>query len=180
MATDEKLSPEKDQLRKDQGSTYQKAVDFMAKETASASLEIDDYIVTLACEEAEGMYHLMENGDMHWVIPEPEDNQHVEIIVQDKEDLRFIPGLIIHVRLFDKDGKLNGEKDIPFIWHPFLLHYGINWKIEGEGDYTAEVTIKAPTFCRHDEYLGERYKNDVTVTLGPVHLVPDRSEHGGE
>ena len=180
MATQEPLSAEKDKLRKDQGVTYQKALEYMQGETANASVQVGDYIVTLACEEAEGMYHLMDEGTLEWVIPDLEDNQHVEIVVQDKEDLRFIPGLEVHVKLFDSEGNLTEEKDIPFIWHPFLLHYGINWKINGEGDYTAKVTIKAPKFCRHDEFIGKRYPKDVDVTLGPVHLKPDRSEHGGE
>jgi alkyl sulfatase BDS1-like metallo-beta-lactamase superfamily hydrolase len=180
MATQEPLSAAKDKLRKDQGEAYQRALDYMAVETASAQVEADDYIITLACEEAEGMYHVMENGELEWRVPPAEENQHVEVAVQSKLDKRFMGGLDITCKLFDSDGKLIGEKVQPYIWHPFLDHYGVNWVIPGEGDYTAEVTIKRPTFCRHDEFIGKLFQNDVTVKLGPVHLVPDRSEHGGE
>lgn len=179
MATQEPLSAQKDKLRKDQGNAFQAALEYMQTEAANAQAEVGDYVVTLACEEAEGMYHLM-NGELEWMIPAPDENQHVEIVVQDKDDMRFLPGLEIWCELFDKDGKSVGKKQQPFIWHPFLDHYGINWVIPGEGDYTAEVTIKAPTYCRHDEFIGKRYAEDLTVKLGPVHLVPDRSEHGGE
>lgn len=180
MATDQPLSPQKDKLRKDQGATYQAALEFMKTEAAHASVEVDDYIITTACEEAEGMYHGRGENQLEWMIPDPDDNQHFEVIVQDKEDLRFLPGLEIHYKLFNGQNDLVWESDIPFIWHPFLLHYGINGKIPTEGDYTAEVTVGLPKFHRHDEFVGKRYPKTVTAKIGPVHLVPERSEHGGE
>lgn len=180
MATQEPLSATKDKLRREQGEAYQRALEYMQTETACAQTEADDYIITLACEEAEGMYHKQADGSLEWTIPAPEDNQHVEVAVQSKLDKRFMPGLDISCKLFDDKGELVGEKVQPYIWHPFLDHYGINWKIPGEGDYTAEITIKQPTFCRHDEFIGKLFQRDVTVKLGPIHLVPDRSEHGGE
>lgn len=180
MATNQPLSPEKVNLRNAQGEAYQRALEYMQKETVNASVFIDDYIITVACEEAEGMYHNTEDGQTGWMIPHLEENQHLEVVIQDREDKRFIPNLKVHVKLVDAQGNLTEEKDVPFIWHPFLFHYGINWTIPKEGDYMAEVTVSYPSFHRHDENVGDRYKRTVTASVGPLHLVPERSEHGGE
>ena len=30
---------------------------------------------------------------------------------------------------------------MPFLWHPYLYHYGTNAKVPGEGPYTVRVRI---------------------------------------
>ena len=67
---------------------------------------------------------------------------------------------------------------LPFVWHPLLYHYGANIQIPLEGEYKIKVTIKAPSFARHDENLGNRYQNDVTIDLGPINMVPGQITHG--
>lgn len=163
-----------------QGNTYTLALDEMKDEDVYASTVQDDYIISLACENAEGMYMYNNLRKLHWMIPEPSENQHVEIVVQDKDDKRFLPGLEVFCKLLDEDKKVVANLHIPFIWHPFLFHYGMNTSIPKEGKYRAEVTIQKPSFHRHDEEVGKRYEKDVTVTLGPVHLKPGRKEHGAE
>ncbi len=170
----------KQQLAIDQGVTFKAALDLMREDTANASNEIDDYIVTLACEEAEGMYMVQQDGSLMWEIPDPEDNLHLEVAVQDKLDGRFLPHLEVSCKLLDESDQITEEKTVPFIWHTFLFHYGTNWQIPKEGEYTGVITIKQPHFHRHDEVAGKRYLKDVIVTLGPIHLKPGRKEHGEE
>lgn len=143
-----------------------------------AESEIDDYIVTIASEEAEGTYQLSSDG-LKWQMPEKPKNTHLEIIVRDKHDNRFIPGLQIHGKVM-KDDQVIEEADFPFYWHPFLYHYGHNFHIDEEGEYHVEVHIPAPTFPRHDEIKGKRYPKDVTVKLGPIQLEQGRKPHGPE
>ena len=145
----------KKQLALNQGLAFSQALEEMRQETVNATTEVDDYIITIAFENAEGMY-MLHNNDLTWEIPAPEENLHVEVVVQDKQDQRFIPGLEIYCSLFNTAGKLIGEKRQPFIWHTFLWHYGINWTIPKEGDYIAQVKILQPKFCRHDEEVGNR------------------------
>jgi hypothetical protein len=181
MGMNSPIEKEKKQLlARAQGDTFMLALNEMQTEDAHASIEVDDYIVSLACEDAEGMYMDADTGKLHWMVPEEQANQHVEVVVQDKDDKRFLPGLEIYCRLFDEKKKEVVHVQIPFIWHPFLFHYGINTTIPKKGKYTAEVTIKKPQFHRHDETYGKRYEKDVTVRLGPVALTPGRKEHGEE
>ena len=58
----------------------------------------------------------------------------------------------------------------PFIWHPWVYHYGRNWRVAEEGDYTLEISIKAPSFPRHDKKNGQRYADDVDVTFNNVKI----------
>ena len=163
-----------------QGDTYALALDEMKEEDVSASIQVDDYIISLACEDAEGMYMYNSKDTLAWMIPEKSDNQHFEVVVQDKDDKRFIPGLEIHAQLLGENKKIVAEMVVPFIWHPFLFHYGTNCKIPKAGKYYAKIHIKKPPFHRHDEVYGKRYKKDVSVTLGPIKLKPGRKIHGEE
>lgn len=170
----------KENLAKAQGTTYALALDEMKTEDIHAKVEIEDYILSVACEDAEGMYMYNSQGKLHWMVPDKKDNQHFEVVVQDKDDKRFIPGLDVKAQLLNEDKKVIADMKVPFIWHPFLFHYGTNCSIPKKGKYFAVVTVRKPAFHRHDETFGKRYENDVNVTLGPITLTPGRKEHGEE
>lgn len=171
----------KQKARARQGNTYNVALELLENTANNFAQEVaGDYRLTLVCEDAEGAYVLEEitpgNPGLVWRSPLLKENQHIEIAVQDKEDLRFIPYLDVFCRLYNAENKLLGEKLQPFIWHPYLDHYGENWTLHGEGDYFVEVTVKKAKFPRHDETLGDRYKADVQIRFGPLHLIPGRRE----
>lgn len=169
----------KEQIAREEGRAYERALELMKSETSHAQAEADDYIITVAAEEAEGMYDFSD-GRLDWHVPSGELDQHIEVVVQDKEDRRFVPGLEVTCKLYAVDGNFVDEKRQEFIWHPFLYHYGQNWNIPGPGKYTARLTIRKPHWPRHDEMKGKRYAKDVTVEVGPLELKPGRKPHGPE
>jgi uncharacterized protein involved in high-affinity Fe2+ transport len=125
------------------------------------------YVVGYAHEEAEGMY-AREDGELVW--QEPDGNIHLEISVRDGGDDRFVPGLNVFLTLLDDQGEQVGTERMPFLWHPWLYHYGKNWEIPGDGRYTLQVRIEPPEFMRHDEKNGNRYAEEVRVTFETVDL----------
>ncbi len=161
-------------LSQKQGEAYKETLDFFMELHTSVQQETDDYIITGAFEEAEGMYTPDVEGELVWLTPDLNQNQHIEVMVQDKENLKFVPYLEIYCKLVDGQDGLVGEKKQRFIWHPFLYHYGENWQIPKEGQYHLEVTIREPLFRRHKKKEGNRYTKDVTVKLPPVELVPGK------
>lgn len=165
-------------LEKAQGVAYQAALELMKHMDNYVKVEADDYVIHVVSEEAEGTYQLSK-GELQWHVPEASFNTHMEIVVQDKHDLRFIPELKIRARVL-KEGKLVEEKEFPFFWHPFLNHYGSNFHIAEAGAYHVEVHIAAPEFPRHDEVKGKRYAKDVVVKVGPLQLEKGRKPHGPE
>jgi hypothetical protein len=172
---------QKSKLAEEQGKAYTSALDYMQNDDVNTQTEVDDYIITLACEEAEGMYFPTSEGDLKWQRPNADQNLHVEISVQDKVDKRFLPALDITVQILDADkNEVGSDEQLPFLWHPFLFHYGKDWVVPGDGDYTARVFIAQPTFGRHDSLIGKRYMRAVTVELGPLTVKTGQKPIGPE
>lgn len=168
MAASDEANEQRIDMARRQGDEYQKALKHMATEVADVGGEqhAGDYIVAYAIERPEGMYHL-EGGELVWREPEGY-NAHLEISVRDAADNRFIPGLSVHVRAIDSSGSDVGKHEIPFVWHPWLYHYGRNWSFPSSGAYTLEVEIDAPKFPRHDEMNGKRFADSVSVVFENV------------
>lgn len=167
MRSSDEANQEQLKLAREQGRAYQDALRNMTKKEAQgAEQHVGDYKVGYAVEEAEGMYELRD-GTLQWSEPKDE-NLHVEIAVRDASDGRFIPGLAVQATLIGPDGKEVGTHEQPFLWHPWLYHYGRNWRVPGDGEYTLRVHIEAPRFGRHDKKNGKRYEKPVDVEFKGV------------
>ncbi len=158
------------EMARQQGQALEKALKHMTQEEATdgGTMAAGDYVVAYAVEDAEGM-HVMQGGKLVWTPPEDE-NCHVEVAVCDGADGRFVPGLKVTATLVDGDGREVGTHEQPFVWHPWLYHYGRNWRVPGDGTYALTVRIEPPTFMRHDKLNGDRYRERVEVTFEGVKI----------
>ena len=167
MQPSDEATAEHLQLAKAQGDALEGALEAMfGMDQHSRERRAGDYLVACITEEAEGLYHLR-NGELEWQEPQDE-NVHLEVSVRDGADGRLIPGLTIAATLIDDHGKEIGTRLLPFLWHPWLFHYGANWHVPGDGDYTIRLQIAAPTFPRHDKINGKRYAESVAVEFENV------------
>jgi hypothetical protein len=82
-------------------------------------------------------------GHLVWREPDGE-NLHLEISVRDRSDGRFVPGVRVLATLIGPDGKLIGPYEHPLLWHPMIYHYGRNWRLPGDGEYTLCVHVDPP------------------------------------
>lgn len=171
MKASEEAPPEGLRHGKAQGQALADALNFMVTEVAQTGAEtrVGDYLVSFAVEEAEGMYQRTSNGSLEFQEPD-EENLHVEVGVRDADDGRFVPGLDIEATLIDADGNEVGTHKQPFVWHPWIHHYGRNWTVPGPGRYDLRVRIAAPDFPRHDEENGNRYAEAVTVEFKGIDI----------
>lgn len=174
MVPSDEAKPEELDMARRQGELMGEALAHMITNVADDGQEkqVGPYLIGYAIEEAEGMYEPDENGDLIWREPERE-NIHVEISVRDAADGRFIPHLNVQARLIDSQKNIVGSHRQPFVWHPWVYHYGHNWHIQQEGDYTLEVEVKAPDFPRHDKKNGKRYAEDITARFTAVKITLD-------
>lgn len=170
MEQSDEATKEQLEMAREQGRAAGKALNHMLNEVADDGGEktAGDYLVSYAIEEAEGMYYLRD-GELQWHEPDGE-NVHIEVGVRDASDGRLIPGLNVRVRLFDSDGHEVGHHRQPFLWHPWLFHYGRNWQVPGDGEYRMEIHIEAATFPRHDKKNGRRFAEDVQVEFSSVRI----------
>jgi hypothetical protein len=149
-------------LAREAGEAYQRMVSYFLENVADngATMQVGDYRVGLALEGAEPLWYPQGDG-LELAEPPQQANLHVEVVVTDKDDGRFIPELAVAVTLEAQDGSKVGTWDLPFLWHPTLYHYGRNVGIPHGGKYTVRVSIAAPTFSRHDKVNGRRYMEPV-------------------
>ncbi len=158
------------ELGRQQGESLENAISEMTKHEAHAGGQqtVGDYIVGYAVESAEGLWH-PRGGKLEWVEP-TEENAHIEIAVRDAADGRFIPALDVRLTVLDAEGREVGTHRQPYLWHPWLYHYGRNWTVPGDGRYTLRVHIAAPEFARHDHVNGNRYADPVNVEFRDVSI----------
>ena len=170
MRKSDEAEPNELDMARAQGDAYAKTLKHMATQVADVGGETraGDYIVAYAIEAAEGMYHPVD-GKLVWREPTTE-TVHVEVSVRDGADNRFIPGLTVHATLIDAEGKVLGTHHQPFLWHPWLYHYGRNWDVPQSGTYTLRVHIDAPDFARHDQENGRRFAEDVDVEFADIEI----------
>lgn len=157
-------------LAKKEGEAFMNTIKHMVEDIAERGEKkrAGEFIVGYAVEKAEGLYQLR-NGELKWEKPQ-EENIHIEVIVCDGADNRFIPNLEVSLTVKDADGKEIGTHKQPFLWHPYLYHYGRNWKVPGDGKYNFRVRIETPNFPRHDRINGKRYSEPVEVEFSDVEL----------
>ncbi len=170
MRSSDEANKKQLEMARAQGQAMQEAAEHMMKEEADdgAAKHVGDYLIGYAVETAEGMY-MPDGDDLVWQAPD-EENLHVEVVVADASDKRFIPGLTVHATLIGPDGKKVGTHQQPFLWHPWLYHYGRNWKVPGDGTYKLRVEVERPTFGRHDKENGKRFAEGVTVEFDNVQV----------
>ena len=156
------------ELARKQGDAYGAALRHMTGEVAhdGGEQEAGHYRIGYAIEEAEGMYE-WRDGELVWREP-GEDNLHVEVAVRDAADGRFVPSVKVTATLVDPDGNEVGTHEHPLLWHPMLYHYGRNWQVPADGEYTLRVRVEPPTFMRHDEVNGCRFREPAEVEFTGV------------
>lgn len=162
------------ELARQAGDAYQRMVEHFLNDiaTGGAIRPAGDYLIGVATEQAEPLWHLL-GGRLQLKEPAPDLNCHLEVVVMDAADHRFIPGLEVNVTL-SRDGQELGTHRLPMLWHPTMFHYGRSVHVQDEGQYAMTVCIEAPNFGRHDKTNGRRYGEPVTVTYEGIQIRPGR------
>lgn len=169
MTASEESTEAQLEVARKQGEAYAAALHGMNEESGAQTQRAREYEVAVVVEEAEGMWQ-PQGGELQWMSP-TEENAHVEVAVRDAADGRFVPGLTVRVTIATADGQPVGSHEQPFLWHPWLYHYGLNWRVPEEGDYRITVRIEPPTFGRHDHNNGKRFAQPVEVGF-TRHITP--------
>ena len=76
----------------------------------------------------------------------------------------------VAVTVIDERGQEVGRHEHPFLWHPWIYHYGRNWTLPSEGIYTIIVNVDVPMFPRHDKKNGQRYLKPAEVRFENVSI----------
>jgi hypothetical protein len=56
------------------------------------------------------------------------------------------------------------------MWHPWIHHYGRNWRVPHAGDYRLQVHVDPPSWPRGDRQSGRRFVQPIDVVFDGVHV----------
>lgn len=154
-------------LSKGAGNGFTNTLKVMYKQANEGKDKVQgNYFIAFADEYSEGWWHYM-NGKFMYMMQNDEGgktNAHIEIAVLDAATHRFLPDLNVSVTLYDKNKHSLGTKPIPFMWHPWLYHYGENWRIPATGkQYSVHVHAEAPAYKRYGKTMGNQFTMPVDV-----------------
>ncbi len=127
-----------------------------------------DYEISYRIEPAKPMYEFSA-GKLEWKEPQDE-NIHLDLLVHDAADGRFVPGLHIVATLIDSRGGQAASNHLPFVWSPQENHYGSNMKVPQSGEYLLQVHVYPATFHRVDKEQGKRFVADVHLSFEGVRI----------
>lgn len=132
---------------------------------------LGDYKVVYAVEYAEGFWDF-EHGRFRYRVENElsgKTNAHVEVAVLDAKTGRFMHNLNVRATLI-KDGKQLGTESEPFMWHPWLYHYGKNWRVPSAGTYVIHIHFDAPAYRRYGRTDGRQFAAAGNVSFGNVKI----------
>jgi len=73
--------------------------------------------------------------------------------------------------LFDEAGNSIGTKDEPFMWHPWLYHYGENWRVPKSGKhYRIRARFDVPPWHRYGQNAGRRFAQGAEVEFDDIEI----------
>jgi hypothetical protein len=98
-------------------------------------------------------------------------NSHVEVGALDALTGRFLPDLKVRATVL-RDGHELGTMAQPFMWHPWLYHYGENWRVPRSGSYDVRVHADPPPFRRYGpQVAGAAMATAIDTTFHGIRIV---------
>ncbi|HEY1582653.1 MAG TPA: hypothetical protein VGF73_06110 [Chthoniobacterales bacterium] len=162
-------------LARAQGDAFAGTVKAMFKQANDGhQKEIDDYHVVCAVEYAEAWWFYRDGKNFDYKYEEElsaKHNCHVEIAPVDARTGRFLPAPNVAATLIEEDnGQSLGKAGEHFMWHPWLYHYGDNWRVPHGGNYRIIAHFDQPNFRRYGRTAGRRFTHAVDLAFGHIHI----------
>jgi hypothetical protein len=133
---------------------------------------VGDYRFRLVASPALGWYE-PRNGQLVWVAPVQNTNEHLEVFLTNPIDQKFLPNAGMTLSVYDASNKLVETKPMIMLWSPEGYHYGNNFTVPAAGNYNVRVDMTPPIFARHNKQLGNRFFTSAKVTFQNVALRPE-------
>lgn len=159
------------------GESYGRALRALAKEAHDLKDRRDGaWDVAVAEEDAEGWWAPQANRQLRFTFGPGHPNAHLEVLPRDAKTGRFVPSLAVSVRLIPEHGRPVGAKAEPFMWHPWLYHYGENWRVPRSGLYRVKVHLDPPSYPLYGRSLGPDLAHSVDLEFDDVRVETGRKK----
>lgn len=130
------------------------------------------YTVTVLLRRAQGVWISRDDK----LVYKPPNNSvgpvnHMEISIRDVTTGRLVPDLNVRATILKSRRKEIDTYAAPFMWHPWMNHYGLNVAVPGKGSYIIRVRADAPSFRRYGSSALTKFNRPVDVELRGLHFV---------
>jgi uncharacterized protein involved in high-affinity Fe2+ transport len=142
-----------------------------AQATSGGEQPAGDYRVAYAVEFSEAYWHYMGDKFTYRVSAEESaaTNSHVEVAPLDARTGRFLPDLHVSATITTEEGAPVGTHEEPFMWHPWLYHYGENWRVpRSASNYRLRARFNTPAWRRYGRRTGRRFTAPVDIEFTGV------------
>lgn len=161
------------ELARRQGASQRRALGTMLSGVAvdGQITQVADYWVACAVEYAEGFWY-EKRGQLAYdtgAEESAEHNAHVEVAVADAVTGRLLTDIAVSATLLLGEHSL-GTRQQALMWHPWLYHYGRNWRVPRSSNYRLRVEL-GPTRCVQ-RFGNPRQQNTqpIFVEFNPVRI----------
>lgn len=163
-----------------EGAALGRALNEMANNVAvsGATTRTHDYLAYVAFERSEGYWephgHTHDGLGLRYTIEADESaarNAHLEIGMRDTLTGRFLPGMRPRATVLDAGGRVVGTYAPPFMWHPWIHHFGMNLRVPRSGQYTVRVHADAPRYRRYGRLADGMFAAPLDVELRDLKIV---------
>jgi uncharacterized protein involved in high-affinity Fe2+ transport len=139
--------------------------------TSGSQLSSGDYKVAVIVQPARG-YWEARNGKLSYVDSNNNVGSvvHMDVIIRDATTGRLLPGLNVRATVLNSRKKEIGTYAMPFMWHPWMNHYGLDVAVPENGRYTIRVRADAPAFRRYGSTALRKFNRVIDAEFRNVRL----------
>jgi uncharacterized protein involved in high-affinity Fe2+ transport len=158
-------------LARDEGDAIDRPITEMLRsaDVSGSQVRSGDYKVAVVVQGARGAWEA-HDGDLSYESPSANIGPvaHLDVSIRDAVTGRFVPGLKVRATILDSRKREIDTYSAPFMWHPWMNHYGLNVPVPGKGRYTVRVRADAPAFRRFGSTALRKFNKAVDVTVRNV------------
>ncbi len=167
-------------LAANEGAALARSLNEMANNVAvsGGSVRAGEYLPYIAFERSEGYWvphgTNREGVNLRYTIEADESaarNAHLEIGVRDSLTGRFMPGLHVRGTVLDAAGRTVGTYEPPFMWHSWIHHYGMNFRVAHSGAYSVRIHADPPPYRRYGPGAERLFAGPVDATIDHLKIV---------
>ena len=161
-------------LARKEGAAVGSSVDRAVRKPRSVGYQrrSGDYNVAVIVSHASSFWD-MQDGELVYSTPDSGTaTYHIDVSIRDVATGRLIPGLNVRATLVNSRKREAGTFVLPFMWHPWMNHYGMNVVVPASGRYTIRVRADAPAFRRYGTGALKKFNRSVDVDVQNVRFVP--------
>ncbi len=141
-------------------------------DASGSQVRSGDYKVAVVVQRARGAWE-DRAGKLTFTSPDSDIGPiaHIDVMVRDATSGRLVPDLNVRATILDSRKRAIDTYSMPFMWHPWMNHYGLNVPVPGSGRYTVRIRADAPAFRRYGSSALKKFNKAIDAEVRGVRFL---------